>query len=1201
MLHNAIRQIWLALRAEVMAPCGYGGAAAVAPGGGAGGLGSETDSRLALATLAASCLTVVTRAAGPGAIDSMALQDACVGDLLSVIRTAGSPAHASSASAAVVRADGQVLCGCMVLAAVAAAGPASLSRTHTVVLVQVQSLLADSLTPADADQTCDRRADQTLYGATVLATVVDAVAAELRKTCTGRSFGGEVSRAVAAAPSVQTWHAPSAADGLAALAEVKGVLLAGLAVVHARLYPEAGSQCDADSAELGAGGQQGTATRSGGYAAAAADVMAMDTMSPADRAQPVSFAQPKGYGDAAAAQLRLAAVAAWGALLRLHEAASATAALQQLMLSQSELKLAAEHLCDYALAGGGAAGSQTPDRMSWGRRVNAAQVAAAALQMILQISRPQPAVAGSGVGNAGAEERASVVQLLVTKLADAMASCDTNRNNASGGDVGGEMSRAAALQLAAQLTQATEPDHPSVVHGDVCGDGSGAAAFAAALLWALPPLLLKKGFSRDDEEWLQDCLNQLATRVLPALAAAAAPGSDSAPTAPATSVNPRTLPRDNVAGTVSDATHHLVTTALRAAAEWETAGACGLPFQRAAEAAAGAGRMAGAAADRSLTAGDTPLMAAWCAAVQHLTACCNNKQQLDLALEAADRIVTCSVRSSLPDTESTAEPPDATSGCGPAADPARNAGAALACAVVAGLRVGVLETHSAQVMADSLLQLIVAAQSPPATAPGSQSTATREVRSSCFDCVLGMAAVALAGTVNRWQDAPALDAWLSAAFQPALLKRISVTRSSGAAASVADGAPAGLAAAVSEAPSVAVVRAAGWVGRALALRNHAALSLVVDALIECLRSEPVCSALNTSATASAAGTDRGIAGSGNSTLGVSAVRVTSTARAMELDTEGDTCMDGAGPVPGTGRMLQDMELHGDANAAAGVAGMAAADMFGVLVAEEASAGGVSLAARAPHAVCRVLWKQRTYSLCLQALEARYYHHAQQRRQLQDPRTVVWMPLHLAVAISRLAGSAPRHMCRTDATRLAPLLLGSTQSLCRALRRGVETRLAEPDAALAAGALRDALAVLRDWIEAPGGTASEQLRSVLQDKVGELVDCVCAASLVGADAAPGSRVQRPGAPAAVTAWSASCSAAAGGSPSPASPPTLDTALAASVREEALRCCSGLVDSLPYHVLHPLRQQVLGCVMRRLDDDKRSVRQLAVRARRVWGET
>ncbi|GIL46512.1 hypothetical protein Vafri_3508, partial [Volvox africanus] len=291
-----VRQIWLALRAEVMAPCGYGGAAAVAPGGGAGGLGSETDSRLALATLAASCLTVVTRAAGPGAIDSMALQDACVGDLLSVIRTAGSPAHASSASAAVVRADGQVLCGCMVLAAVAAAGPASLSRTHTVVLVQVQSLLADSLTPADADQTCDRRADQTLYGATVLATVVDAVAAELRKTCTGRSFGGEVSRAVAAAPSVQTWHAPSAADGLAALAEVKGVLLAGLAVVHARLYPEAGSQCDADSAELGAGGQQGTATRSGGYAAAAADVMAMDTMSPADRAQPVSFAQPKGYG-----------------------------------------------------------------------------------------------------------------------------------------------------------------------------------------------------------------------------------------------------------------------------------------------------------------------------------------------------------------------------------------------------------------------------------------------------------------------------------------------------------------------------------------------------------------------------------------------------------------------------------------------------------------------------------------------------------------------------------------------------------------------------------------------------------------------------------------------------------------------------------------------------------------------------------------
>ncbi|GLI64418.1 hypothetical protein VaNZ11_007629 [Volvox africanus] len=1193
-----VRQIWLALRAEVMAPCGYGGAAAVAPRGGGGGLGSETDSRLALATEAASCLTVVTRAAGPDAIDSMALQDACVRDLLSVIRTAGSPAHASSATAT-ARADAQVLCGCMVLAAVAAAGPDSLSRAHTAVLVQVQSLLSDSLAPTDAHQTYDSRADQTLYGATVLAAVVDAVAAEIRKTCTSRNVGGEVSRGVAVAPSVQTWLAPSATDGLAALAEVKGVLLAGLAVVHARLYPEAGSQCDAVSAELGPGGQQGTATSSDECAAGAADVMAMDTMSPADKAQSLNnFAQPKWYGEAAPAQLRLAAIEAWDSLLRLHDASSATAAPQQLVLSQSELTFAAEHLCNYALTGSGAAGSQTPARMSWGRRINAAQEAAAALQMILQVSRPQPSAAGAGVSNAGTEERASVVQLLVTKLALAMASRDKNGSNTSEGDAGGEVSRAAALQLATQLTQAKEPDHPPAAHGDVCSDGSGAAAFAAALLWTLPPLLLKKGFSRDDEEWLQDCLNQLATRVLPALAAARGP--DSAPTASATLV-PKTLPL--VAGDVSGATYHLVMTTLRAAAEWETTGAGGLPFQRAAVASAAAGRMGEAVTHRSLTAGkNTPLMAAWCAAVQQMTACCDNKQQLSLAVEAAERIVTCSVRSSLPDTESAADPDtDATSGWGPAADLARNAGVALAFAVVAGLRVGVLETRSAQAMADGLLQLIVASQSKPATAPRPHSTATREVSSSCVDCVSGSAAVALAATVNRWQDAHALDAWLSAAFQPALLQRISVTRSTGAAASVADWAPrAGLAAAVSDAPSVAVVRAAGWVGRALALRNHAALNLVVDALIECLRSEPVCSAFNTSTTSSAAGTDRGIASSRNSTVGMSAARVTSAERAMELDTDGDTCMDGASPVPGTG-LVQDVELHGDAIAAAAVAGMAAADMFGVLVAEEASAGGVSLAARAPHALCRVLWKQRTYSLCLQALEARYYRDTQQRRQLQDPPTAVWMPLHLAVAISRLAGSAPRHMCRTDATRLAPLLLRSIQSLCRALHSGVGARLAEPDAALAAGALRDALVVLRDWIEAPRDTASEQLRRVLKDKVGELVDCVCAAALVGANAAPGSRVQRPGAPAAVTAWSASCSAAAGGSISPALPPALDAALAASVREEALQCCSGLVDSLPYHVLHPRRQQVLDCVMRRLDDDKRSVRQLAVRARRVWGDT
>ncbi|GIM17063.1 hypothetical protein Vretimale_19603, partial [Volvox reticuliferus] len=47
--------------------------------------------------------------------------------------------------------------------------------------------------------------------------------------------------------------------------------------------------------------------------------------------------------------------------------------------------------------------------------------------------------------------------------------------------------------------------------------------------------------------------------------------------------------------------------------------------------------------------------------------------------------------------------------------------------------------------------------------------------------------------------------------------------------------------------------------------------------------------------------------------------------------------------------------------------------------------------------------------------------------------------------------------RTDVRRLAPLLLRSIQSLCRALRSGMDSRLAEPDTELVAGALREGCA------------------------------------------------------------------------------------------------------------------------------------------------
>lgn len=40
------------------------------------------------------------------------------------------------------------------------------------------------------------------------------------------------------------------------------------------------------------------------------------------------------------------------------------------------------------------------------------------------------------------------------------------------------------------------------------------------------------------------------------------------------------------------------------------------------------------------------------------------------------------------------------------------------------------------------------------------------------------------------------------------------------------------------------------------------------------------------------------------------------------------------------------------------------------------------------------------------------------------------------------------------------------------------------------------------------------------------------------------------------------------------------------------------ALPYHLLHPHRTQVVKALERALDDDRRCVRQAAVKCRRVW---
>ena len=55
--------------------------------------------------------------------------------------------------------------------------------------------------------------------------------------------------------------------------------------------------------------------------------------------------------------------------------------------------------------------------------------------------------------------------------------------------------------------------------------------------------------------------------------------------------------------------------------------------------------------------------------------------------------------------------------------------------------------------------------------------------------------------------------------------------------------------------------------------------------------------------------------------------------------------------------------------------------------------------------------------------------------------------------------------------------------------------------------------------------------------------------------------------------------------------------ATMRVLSLQCLVSCMD-LPYHLLHPLRKQVLAAVLSAVDDDKRRVRQEAVKCRGVW---
>ncbi|KAG2484700.1 hypothetical protein HYH03_016528 [Edaphochlamys debaryana] len=1016
-------QVWSALRSELLQPVSHN------CGGGAAG---DADGHVAGAAAAAACLTAVARAAGPGALDRTALQDASMSDLVAVVRAArgGEPGAGAAgggggggpSSTVAARADRQVLCGALLVSAVCAAGPGSTAAAQTAVLGPVQAVLAEALAgPAGGGGSGSGtavydRPDAVMYGMTLLASAAEAVAAEL--------VGGP--------PACVSSPADGAA-GVAAMTDMKRALTAALSALSGPLLA---TDADAD--------------------------VSMDTDSAPPPSSPLA-----GFSPAAAAQLRLAVVAAWRALLSLHMGyvgvlagmvssggvpPEALAALAALTLSPEEVAAAAEQLCTCALAAaaaaaaGGSGSVAVPSRMAWGRQVDACQEAAAALQQLLSLPSLPAEAAASGGRNAATSAEA-VVTLLVRQLTEAMSPASSTAAE-------GAATAAEALRLAVSLAEAAS-------------QSPGAAAFSAAWLAALPPLLVGTPSRRPRESWLRPCLAQLASRVLPA--AARTPSSAAAAAAAAASL----------------AAHGLAAAALTAAAEWDASAAAASDDAEQA--------MPFVGIDASGGFDEPPLMDAWCAAVEAAVSCCDDNQQLGLAMEAAEVVSAAAA---------------AAAAANGAAMP--RAALPLAAAVIAGLRPAVLAPHSTQAVADGLLRLLSAATSPAAAS----GTATHPA--------LRPAAVALAAAVNRWQDAAALDAWLTSAFRPTLLAALAVPPGRTAAA----------------APAAAVVAAVGWVGRALALRTHPALSEITTALLACLTSPS------------------GVA----------------TSDDMEVDAPA------AAAVPGAG-------------GAAGSAEAAAA--FGLLVAEAAEAGGVELAARPAAAVCRVLWQQRCFSMCLQALaQAASAYTPPAYSSAGDAGgpalTPDPLPLPLAAAAGNLAAAAPAALCRQDAPRLVPLLVRSARRLAAALSKapsapgepsgaGPSSGPSLPPVALAA-ALRGALRVVREWLNTQAGPQpNEALGKALVDCAPELVGLVCAAT-------------------AVTAGSASSS---GGACGGAGAAPLGAATCA-VREEALRCVLALMDAVPYHVLHPMRQQVLRCVTRTLDDNKRGIRQLAVKARRVWAD-
>ena len=263
---------------------------------------------------------------------------------------------------------------------------------------------------------------------------------------------------------------------------------------------------------------------------------------------------------------------------------------------------------------------------------------------------------------------------------------------------------------------------------------------------------------------------------------------------------------------------------------------------------------------------------------------------------------------------------------------------------------------------------------------------------------------------------------------------------------------------------------------------------------------------------------------------------------------------------------------------------------------DAASGGHRLSL---HSMIRPLWQQKTFVLALQALQeaaaaAPQQQLQDQQQQQQQQGEGVWL------AIASLISAAPGAFSAAGEHHM--LLLQSVVHLLRAWDAvlGLEgsgscLKEGQQGAAVLGGRsgsegggqvvvqqarllqlLRSCLLMLGDALSSGGEGAVEEFGSHVEILLQTLCGCAVLNPARGVPAVP----------------------AAAGRQQQLRKRVVQ--LAAGVREVAVMCLTSCM-SLPYHLLHTHRRQVLAAVMVALDDNRRAVRKAAVVCRGSWSSS